>query len=62
MDNGKQLLTIKQTAEYLQMSERTIYNRCRINTDLKPFPVAPKRIGRLLRWDRAELDAYIESL
>ena len=58
--NGKQLLTIRETAELLRISPRTIYNGTQRNAK-NPFPVKPKRIGRLLRFDRRELEDYIEK-
>ena len=57
----KRLMSIDELASYLGVSVRTIYNRTgRKSAD--PFPIKPKRIGRLLKWDRNEVDAYIDSL
>jgi excisionase family DNA binding protein len=53
---NRRLLTIKETAAYLGISARTIYNT------LKEFPVRPLRLGRAVRFDLRDLDAYIEGL
>lgn len=57
----KKLLSAEETAEYLGISVRTIYNRTGRKSKVK-FPVKPKRIGKLLRFDRNEIDDYIDSL
>ena len=58
---NKRLLSPEELAEYWGISVRTIYNR--ISRKAKhPFPVKPKRIGRLVKFDRLELDRYIESI
>lgn len=57
----KRLLTVEETAQYLGLSPRTLYNR--ISRGAKdPFPVKPKRVGRAVRFDIRELDSYIDSL
>ena len=57
----KRLLTIPETAAYLNLSERTLYNRVAPKAK-DPFPVKAKRIGKLLRFDKRDLDDYIDSL
>ena len=57
----KKLLTVKQAAEYLQISKRTIYNGVAPKSK-KPFPVKPKRVGKLIRFDVRDLENYIKSL
>jgi len=59
--SGKRLLTVEEAAIYLGISPRSLYNGVHRKSK-KPFPVKPKRIGRCVRFDRKELDAYIESL
>jgi excisionase family DNA binding protein len=57
----KRLLNIKEAAQFLGISERTIYNGiCRKSR--RPFPIKPKRIGRVVRFDIQDLEKYIESL
>jgi excisionase family DNA binding protein len=55
------LLTVEQTARYLNLAARTIYNGIHRNAK-KPFPVRPKRIGGAVRFDIKELDEYINNL
>ncbi len=57
----KRLLTVEETAQYLGISPRTIYNTVGPKSK-KPFPVRVKRIGKLLRFDIHDLDKYIQSL
>ena len=57
----KRLLSVEETASYLGLSPRTIYNQIAPKAQ-KKFPVKPKRIGKLVKFDRNELDAYIDSL
>jgi excisionase family DNA binding protein len=57
----KRLLTVEETATYLGLSPRTIYNAV-ARKSKNPFPVKPKRIGRLVRFDIRELERYVESL
>jgi excisionase family DNA binding protein len=61
MDNKKRFLSVKETAQYLNISHRTIYNKTGRKAKVK-FPVVPKRIGRCVRFDIKDLDAYIASL
>ena len=58
---GKRLLTVEEAAIYLGISPRSLYNGVHRRSK-KPFPVKAKRLGRCVRFDRKELDAYIESL
>jgi excisionase family DNA binding protein len=47
---------VKEAGDYLGISARTIYNT------LKEFPVKPLRLGRAVRFDIRDLDAYVERL
>ena len=58
---GKRLLTIEEAALYLGLSPRTIYNGVAPKTK-NPFPVKVKRIGKLIRFDIRDLEAYVASL
>ena len=60
-DNGRRLLTVDELADRLQLSGRTIYNRCAPKSK-NPFPIRAKRIGKLLRFDTRDVDDYITSL
>ena len=62
MDNiAKRLLSVEETATYLNISARTIYNSIAPKSK-KPFPVKPKRIGKLVRFDIRDLEEYVNSL
>ncbi len=53
---GAALLMIAQAAEYLGLCERTLWYR---TAPRGPIPCV--RIGRSVRYDRRDLDEYIES-
>ena len=55
------LLTIKEVARLLQISERTIYNQVRKGTD-RPFPIKVKRVGKLIRFAARDVQRYIDKL
>jgi len=58
---SKRLLSVDETAEYLGISPRTIYNKVCKNAK-QPFPIKPKRFGGLIKFDIRDLDAYIDSI
>ena len=57
----RRLLSVEETAKYLGISPRTLYNRTAPKSK-NPFPVKPKRIGKLIKFDINDLDHYIDSL
>ena len=58
--NEAQLLTLKQTAEIFNMSERTIYNKVRPGSKEIPFPITPIKIGRLWRFRKSwQIDQFL---
>ena len=57
----EKLLTIKEVAEILKISERTIYNKVRENSE-KPFPIPVKRVGRLVRFSSKDVQNFIDKL
>ena len=57
----KRLLSVNEVAAYLGLSPRTIYNGVAPKSKA-PFPVKAKRIGKAVRFDRRDLDRYIDSL
>ena len=60
MELKKRLLSIKETAEILGISQRTIYNRVAPKAK-RPFPIKPKRVGRLVKFRVEDVEAYIEA-
>lgn len=57
----KRLLSVEETATYLGISPRTIYNQ--VGPKAKnPFPVKCKRVGKLVKFDVYDLNKYIESI
>ena len=57
----KRLLSVEETATYLGLSPRTIYNGVAPGSK-NPFPVKAKRIGKLVRFDIRDLDKFCEGL
>jgi predicted DNA-binding transcriptional regulator AlpA len=57
----KRLLSVADAAKYLSISPRTLYNGIAPKSKV-PFPVKPKRIGKLVRFDIRDLDRYVDSL
>lgn len=57
----KRLLTIRETADYMGISPKTVRNRL-LPSAKDPFPVKPKRIGKKPVFDIRELDRYIDGL
>ncbi len=58
---GKRLLSVEEVAVYLGISPRTIYNQ--VGPKAKTcFPVKPKRVGRLVRFDIRDLEKYVDAL
>jgi len=57
----KRLLSVEETASYLGISPRTIYNQIGRKSK-KKFPVKPKRIGKLVKFDLRDLDKFIDSI
>ena len=55
------LLTIKEVARLLQISERTIYNQVRKGAE-RPFPIKVKRVGKLIRFTAKDVQRYIDKL
>ena len=55
------LLTIKEVARLLQISERTIYNQVRKGAE-RPFPIKVKRVGKLIRFAAKDVQHYIDKL
>jgi len=57
----KRLLSVEETAKFLGISVRTIYNQIGRKAK-KKFPIKAKRIGRRILFDIRELESYVDSL
>jgi len=58
---AKRMLSVEEAAVYLGLSPRTIYNGTGPKSK-DPFPVKPKRIGKLVRFDIRDLDKFVDKL
>ena len=56
----KRLLTVEETAQMLGLSPRTIYNGVSPKTK-RPFPIKPKKVGRLVRFRLEDVEEYIAT-
>jgi hypothetical protein len=56
-----QLVSVKQVASILDLDERALRNKIQPNSK-HPFPVKPIRIGRNLKFDLRDIEAYVASL
>ncbi len=54
----RRMLGINEVADYLGLSPQTIYNKLSAGT----FPIKTKRLGRLLKWDRRDVDHFLDKL
>lgn len=54
----QRLLTVEETSDYLGISPRTIYN----SLSARKFPIQSLRLGRAIRFDVRDLEAYVEGL
>ena len=57
----KLLLSVEETAAVLGISPRTIYNGVAPKSK-RPFPLRPKRVGRLVRFHRDDVIRFAEAL
>lgn len=58
---SKRLLDVEETAKFLGLKPRTIYNRVAPKAK-DPFPVKPRRIGRKVLFDIRDLEAFVSSI
>jgi predicted DNA-binding transcriptional regulator AlpA len=57
---NQELWPLKKTAKYLNISDRTIYNRISRNAE-KPFPIKPVRVGRKVMFRYVDIEKFINS-
>jgi predicted DNA-binding transcriptional regulator AlpA len=58
---NKRLLSVEETAAYLSISKRSIYNGIAPKSKA-PFPIKPKRWGKRVLFDVRDIDRYVDSL
>jgi excisionase family DNA binding protein len=58
---SKRLYTVEESADYLGLSPRTIYNGIAPKSK-KPFPIRPRRYGSKPLFEKSELDRFADSL
>jgi len=54
------LLSVAETARYLGISPRTIYNGIGRKAE-RPFPVKPVRVGGAIRFDLLDLENFVDA-
>ena len=54
----KRMMGIEELSEYIGLRPQNIRNR--ISSGTSPIPT--KKIGRLLKWDRKDVDRYLDRL
>ena len=58
MSLERRMFGINELADYIGLSPQTIYNRLSAGT----FPIKSTRLGRRLKWDRKDIDHYLDKL
>jgi len=56
----KNLLTVQETAQFLNISVHTVYMKSAPNSK-RPFPFTPVRIGRSVRYRKKDLEDFVEK-
>ena len=54
----RRMLGVKELAEYLGLAPQTIRNKLANGT----LPIPAKKIGKLLKFDKKDVDAYVDRL
>jgi excisionase family DNA binding protein len=54
----RRMLGIQELTDYTGLSRQTVYNQLSAGT----FPIKTKRMGRRLKWDRRDVDRYLDHL
>lgn len=61
MSKPKRLFRVVEAAEYLGIAPRTIYNGIGPRTKT-PFPVRHKKQGKVVLFEKEDLDRYADSI
>jgi len=54
----KRMMDIKELSSYIGLKPQTIRNQISMGT----FLIPTKKLGRLLKWDRREVDGFLDKL
>ncbi len=54
----RRMMGIEELSHYIGLKVQTIRNMLSAGT----FPIPTKKIGRLLKWDRKDVDRYLDRL
>ena len=54
----RRMIGIEELAEYIGIRPQTIRNKINLGT----FPIPTRKIGRLLKWDRTDVERYLDRL
>ena len=54
----KRLLSVKELSEYMGLSRQTIYNRINRGN----FPIPHKKVLGLLKWEKQEVNDFLDKL
>ena len=55
---SKLLISVEETARLLDLAPQSIYNML----SMKRFPIRAVRVGRLVKFKLAEVEAYVDAL
>lgn len=54
----KRMMDIKELSSYIGLKPQTIRNQISMGT----FQIPTKKLGRLLKWDRRDVDGFLAKL
>jgi predicted DNA-binding transcriptional regulator AlpA len=54
----KRMMDIRELSSYIGLKPQTIRNQISMGT----FLIPTKKLGRLLKWDRREVDGFLDKL
>ena len=54
----KRMMDIKELSFYIGLKPQTIRNQISMGT----FQIPTKKLGRLLKWDRRDVDGFLDKL
>jgi len=54
----KRMMDIRELSSYIGLKPQTIRNQISMGT----FQIPTKKLGRLLKWDRRDVDGFLDKL